>query len=195
MEYTRSEILDVVLIVPQMFGDERGFFMETFRQKELEAFAGPVQFVQDNHSGSAQGILRGLHYQLRQTQGKLLRVVAGEIFDVAVDIRRGSATFGKWVGYHLSAENRHELWVPAGFAHGFYTISPWAELVYKATDYYAPEWERSLRWDDPALAIPWPLVNGQAPLLSNKDAQAPLLAQAEVFGPDWQPAQFSKEEQ
>ncbi len=185
MEYIQTAIPDVILLVPKMFGDHRGFFLETFRQDEFEREIGPTNFVQDNHSGSRQGILRGLHYQLRQTQGKLVRAVAGEIFDVAVDIRKGSPTFGQWVGSYLTAENRHQLWIPAGFAHGFYVISEWAEVFYKATDYYAPEWERGIRWNDPALGVDWPLVDGRVPLLSNKDAIAPLLNDAEVFPEGW----------
>lgn len=185
MEYLRTAIPDVILIKPKVFGDHRGFFLETFRQSEFDAFCGHHDFVQDNHSGSARGILRGLHYQLHQTQGKLVRAVVGEVFDVAVDIRKGSATFGQWVGAVLSAENRHQLWVPPGFAHGYYVISEWAEFLYKATDYYAPEWERGILWNDPAIGINWPLVEGVLPTLSNKDAVAPTLADAEVFPAGW----------
>ncbi len=185
MEYIRTAIPEVVLIKPKVFGDHRGFFMETFRQSEFEKYCGPAQFVQDNHSGSGQGILRGLHYQLKNTQGKLVRVVAGEVFDVAVDIRQGSPTFGKWVGEFLSSENKHQLWVPEGFAHAFYVISEWAEFVYKTTDYYAPEWERSLLWNDPIIDVEWPLVNGALPKLSEKDAKAPILTEAEIFPFGW----------
>jgi dTDP-4-dehydrorhamnose 3,5-epimerase len=185
MEYIQTAIPDVVLLVPKVFGDHRGFFLETFRQEEFDHEVTPTVFVQDNHSGSRQGILRGLHYQLRQTQGKLVRSAAGEIFDVAVDIRKGSPTFGQWVGSYLTAENRHQLWIPAGFAHGFYVISEWAEVFYKATDYYAQTWERGIRWNDPVIRIEWPLVDGEEPLLSAKDAHAPLLAEAEVFPHDW----------
>jgi len=185
MEYIRTSIPEVVLIKPKVFGDHRGFFMETFRQSELEEYCGPAQFVQDNHSGSGQGILRGLHYQLKNTQGKLVRVVVGEVFDVAVDIRQGSPTFGKWVGEYLSAENKHQLWVPEGFAHAYYVISEWAEFVYKTTDYYAPEWERSLLWNDPTIGIEWPLVNGELPKLSDKDAKAPTLKEADIFPLGW----------
>ncbi|NLB70867.1 MAG: dTDP-4-dehydrorhamnose 3,5-epimerase [Chloroflexi bacterium] len=181
MEYIRTDIPDIVLIKPRVFGDHRGFFMETFRQSEFDEICGHHEFVQDNHSGSPQGILRGLHYQVKNTQGKLVRVVAGEVFDVAVDIRQGSPTFGKWVGQVLSAENKHQLWVPGGFAHGYLVISEWAEFVYKTTDYYAPEWERSLLWNDPAIGIEWPMVKGQQPTLSEKDANAPVLAEAETF--------------
>jgi dTDP-4-dehydrorhamnose 3,5-epimerase len=185
MEYLPTDLPEVLLIKPKVFGDQRGFFMETFRQSEFEEICGRVDFVQDNHSGSPQGILRGLHYQLKNTQGKLVRVVYGEVFDVAVDIRQGSPTFGKWTGQILSAKNKHQLWVPGGFAHGYYVISEWAEFVYKTTDYYAPEWERSLLWNDPAIGIEWPLVNGEAPTLSAKDAAAPLLKDADVFPLGW----------
>ncbi len=185
MEYIRTAIPDVVLMKPIVFGDHRGFFMETFRQAEFDAFCGHYDFVQDNHSGSPRGILRGLHYQLHQTQGKLVRAAVGEVFDVAVDIRQGSKTFGQWVGAVLSAENRHQLWVPPGFAHGYYVMSEWAEFLYKATDYYAPEWERSIRWNDPAIGIEWPLKEGFLPTLSNKDAIAPTFMEAEIFPTDW----------
>lgn len=185
MEYIRTAIPDVVLMKPTVFGDHRGFFMETFRQAEFDAFCGHYDFVQDNHSGSPRGILRGLHYQLHQTQGKLVRAAVGEVFDVAVDIRQGSKTFGQWVGAVLSAENRHQLWVPPGFAHGYYVMSDWAEFLYKATDYYAPEWERSIRWNDPAIGIEWPLKEGFLPTLSNKDAIAPTFIEAEIFPTDW----------
>lgn len=193
MEYIHTAIPDVVLIKPEVFGDHRGFFMETFRQSEFEAFCGHQDFVQDNHSGSPQGILRGLHYQLHQTQGKLVRAVVGEVFDVAVDIRKGSATFGQWIGALLSAENRHQLWVPPGFAHGYYVMSERAEFLYKATDYYAPEWERSILWNDPKIGIDWPLVEGILPTLSNKDAVSPTLAEAEVFPAGWSAGNWDKE--
>ena len=193
MEYIRTAIPEVVLMKPQVFGDNRGFFLETFRQSEFDAFCGHQEFVQDNHSGSTRGILRGLHYQLHQTQGKLVRAAIGEVFDVAVDIRTGSATFGKWVGAVLSAENRHQLWVPPGFAHGYYVMSEWAEFFYKATDYYAPEWERGILWNDPAIGIEWPLIEGTLPILSEKDTVAPLLAEAEVFSASWQANNTIKE--
>jgi dTDP-4-dehydrorhamnose 3,5-epimerase len=181
MQFQPTTLPDIILITPKMRGDERGFFMETY-QTRLFAEAGiQAQFVQDNHSRSKQGVLRGLHYQLRQTQGKLVRVVSGEIFDVAVDIRRSSPTFGKWVAVHLSAENRQQLWVPPGFAHGFYVLSEWAEVLYKATDFYNPQWERSILWNDPAIGIDWPLL-AEAPLsLSAKDEQAQLLQEAECL--------------
>ena len=174
-----------LLITPQIFGDDRGFFFESWNQQSfaaaLEADGQPIpSFVQDNHSRSSRGVLRGLHYQLQpHPQGKLVRCVLGEIFDVAVDIRHGSPTFGHWVGARLSAENHQQLWVPVGFAHGFITLSEHAEVLYKTTDFWSREWERSLRWDDPELAITWPLeaLAGALPQLSEKDAAAPLLAE------------------
>jgi len=193
MEYIRTAIPEVVLMKPKVFGDHRGFFLETFRQSEFDAFCGHHDFVQDNHSGSRQGILRGLHYQLHQTQGKLVRAAVGEVFDVAVDIRQGSPTFGKWVGAVLTAENRHQLWVPPGFAHAYYVMSEWAEFFYKTTDYYAPEWERSILWNDPAIGIEWPLVDGILPTLSDRDAAAPILADAEVFPVGWSADTIVKE--
>jgi dTDP-4-dehydrorhamnose 3,5-epimerase len=189
MIYTATTIPDVLLIEPHVFGDERGFNMETFRAdewsnalaKDLADGRVVAQFVQDNHSGSRGGILRGLHYQIRQTQGKLVRVVAGEIFDVAVDLRKSSPTFGQWLGLNLSAQNRHQMWIPGGFAHGFYVLSDWAEVIYKVTDYYAPQWERTLLWNDPDLAITWPLRDGEPPILSPKDTRGTPLRQAELF--------------
>ena len=169
MNYTPTNIPDVVILEPKVFGDERGFFMETFRQDEFAKYCTDKPLVQDNHSKSTQGILRGLHFQTQQTQGKLVRVTQGEVFDVAVDLRKGSDTFGQWVGVLLSAENKKQLWVPEGFAHGFYVTSESAEFVYKCTDYYHPESEKSLKWDDPAVGINWPLVTGKAPSLSAKD--------------------------
>jgi dTDP-4-dehydrorhamnose 3,5-epimerase len=181
MEFLPTSIPDVVLIAPKVYGDERGFFMETFRLQRFQEAGIPTGFVQDNHSGSKQGILRGLHYQIQQPQGKLVRVVVGEVFDVIVDLRRNRQCFGCWEGIRLSAENKRQLWIPPGFAHGFYVLSPWAEVVYKTTDYYAPEWERTLLWNDPELGIDWPLIEGQPPLLSTKDAQGKPLRDAEVF--------------
>ena len=175
-----TKISDVLIIQPQIFGDERGFFLESFNQKIFCEKTGlNVEFVQDNHSRSVQNVLRGLHYQIQQPQGKLIRVVAGEILDVAVDIRRNSPTFGQWVSCYLSAENRHQLWVPAGFAHGFVVVSEMAEVLYKTTDYYAPQYERSIRWDDPDLSINWNL--DAAPILSSKDKAGALLKDAEVY--------------
>ena len=169
MQVQPLAIPDVMLFTPTVFGDERGFFMETFRQSEFEAYCGNYQFVQDNHSKSKQGILRGLHYQLEKPQGKLVRVTQGEVFDVAVDLRESSTTFGQWVGVYLSAENKQMLWVPPGFAHGFYVTSEEAEFQYKCTDYYNPGDEYSLLWNDNIVNIDWPLMGGKAPLLSTKD--------------------------
>ncbi len=180
MKITPTSIPDVLIIEPKVFGDERGFFFESFNQAKFEVAIGrQVNFVQDNHSKSAKNVLRGLHYQIQQPQGKLVRVVQGEVFDVAVDIRKSSSTFGKWVGEVLSADNKKQLWVPEGFAHGFVVLSESAEFLYKTTDYYAPEYERSIVWNDPAIAIKWP-INGE-PILSAKDQQAKTLATAEHF--------------
>ncbi|MFN7037858.1 MAG: dTDP-4-dehydrorhamnose 3,5-epimerase [Bellilinea sp.] len=181
MKFTPCCIPDVVLIEPRLFGDQRGFFMETYQQKVFAEHGIAAQFVQDNHSGSRRATLRGLHYQIRQPQGKLVRVIAGEIFDVAVDLRRSSPTFGQWVGEILSAENKRQLWVPPGFAHGFYVLSEWAEVVYKASDFYAPQWERTLLWNDPAVGIEWPLLDGLELLISEKDRAGLPLAQAETY--------------
>ena len=181
MKYEPQAIPDVVLMTPEVFGDERGFFLETFRQSDFEKHCGPYTFVQDNHSKSGQGTLRGLHYQLQYPQGKLVRVTQGEVFDVAVDLRKSSPTFGRWVGVMLSAENKQMLWVPPGFAHGFYVTSHTAEFQYKCTDYYAPGDEYAIRWDDPKLGIVWPdLCQGQ-PLLSQKDSAAPVWQDIEAF--------------
>lgn len=181
MKVIDTRIPDVKIIEPQVFGDERGFFMETYRASIMDELTGGKPFVQDNHSKSAQGILRGLHYQMQHTQGKLVRVVQGSVFDVAVDMRRDSPSFGQWVGEILSAENKRQLWVPEGFAHGFYVISGSAEFVYKCTDYYAPEQDRSLKWNDPTVGIEWPLVNGQPPLLSAKDEAGKSFEDADKF--------------
>ncbi len=181
MQNKPTRIPDVFVIELQVFGDDRGFMMETFQAKKFAEAGLPVSFVQDNHSRSRQGTLRGLHYQIRQAQGKLVRVIIGEVFDVAVDIRHSSPTFGQWVGTTLSAHNKQQVWVPPGFAHGFYVTSEWAEVLYKTTDYYAPEWERSICWNDPNLGIVWPLIDGQPPILSAKDAQGNTLREAEVF--------------
>lgn len=169
-----------MIIEPTVYGDERGFFFESFNEKKFKELTGvDTHFVQDNHSKSVKGVLRGLHYQLQQTQGKLVRVVAGAVFDVAVDIRKSSPTFGQWVGVELSADNKRQLWVPPGFAHGFVTSSDSAEFLYKTTDYWAPEFERSILWNDPAIGIDWQLDG--APQLSGKDKVGALLADAEVF--------------
>jgi len=170
-----------MLIEPKVLSDERGFFFETYRADRFANAGINANFVQDNHSRSNQGTLRGLHYQIRQAQGKLVRVVSGEIFDVAVDLRKSSATFGKWVGTYLSSENKLQTWIPAGFAHGFYVVGEWAEVLYKASDYYAPQWERTLLWNDPTLNIEWPLIDGKAPIISIKDAQGLPLSQAELY--------------
>jgi len=181
MKFVATDLPGVVIVEPQVFGDARGFFMETYQERVFAEAGLPTHFVQDNHSGSRQGILRGLHYQIRQPQGKLVRAVAGEVFDVVVDLRKSSPYFGKWFGLVLSAENKRMLWVPPGFGHGYYVLSEWAEFVYKTTDFYAPQWERTLRWDDPQVGVDWPLVTGQPPLLSAKDAQGTALTEAEVF--------------
>jgi len=179
MNFIPSELPDVLVIQPRVFEDERGFFLESYQKQRFEAAGIPFDFVQDNHSFSRRGVLRGLHYQIRQPQGKLVRVISGEVFDVAVDLRRSSPTFGRWMGIHLSAQNKTMLWIPPGFAHGFYVLSGQAEVLYKATDYYAPQWERTLLWNDPALHIRWP--DGLEPLVSAKDAAGLSLSQAEVF--------------
>ncbi|MGH8854198.1 MAG: dTDP-4-dehydrorhamnose 3,5-epimerase [Telluria sp.] len=180
MQFTPLAIPDVLRIEPRVFGDERGFFYESFHQARFEEAVGrKVNFVQDNHSKSAHNVLRGLHYQIRQSQGKLVRVVAGSVFDVAVDLRRSSPTFGQWVGELLSAENKLQMWVPEGFAHGFVVLSESAEFVYKTTDYYAPEHERCIAWNDPQLAIGWPVAG--APLVSAKDEKGAAFATAEMF--------------
>ena len=181
MEYIDTAIPDVKILEPKVFGDERGFFMETFRANDFNENCAERTFVQENHSKSKQGILRGLHYQLKNPQGKLVRVVSGSVYDVAVDMRKSSPTFGQAVGVELSAENKRQLWVPEGFAHGFYVMSESAEFVYKCTDYYAPEFECSLLWNDPKLNIDWPLVNGEQPLLSAKDEVGKSWENAEFF--------------
>ena len=180
MKASPLAIPDVVLIEPTVFGDDRGFFFESFNHAKFEAAVGrPVTFVQDNHSRSVKHVLRGVHYQIRQPQGKLVRVVTGTVFDVAVDIRRTSPTFGRWVGVVLSAENKRQLWIPEGFAHGFIVLSDVAECLYKATDYYAPEHERCIVWDDPMIGIKWPLDG--VPILSGKDRQGVAFNRAECF--------------
>ncbi|MBD1837181.1 dTDP-4-dehydrorhamnose 3,5-epimerase [Coleofasciculus sp. FACHB-501] len=180
MKSVPTEIPDVLLIEPHVFGDTRGFFYESYNQRTFTKQAGiSAHFVQDNHSRSAQNVLRGLHYQIQQPQGKLVRAIAGTIFDVAVDIRKSSPTFGQWVGCLLSAENKHQLWIPSGFAHGFLVVSEAAEVLYKTTDYYAPQHERCLLWNDPGIAIDWPLT--VPPVLSAKDQAGQPLKIAEVF--------------
>ena len=182
MKVIPTAIADVLIIEPRVFGDARGFFYESFNQQAFDAATGTrLPFVQDNHSRSSRGVLRGLHYQLApRAQGKLVRVVRGSVFDVAVDIRRSSPTFGQWAGVELSEDNHRQLWIPPGFAHGFLVLSESADFLYKTTDYYSPEHERSIAWDDPAIGVAWPDV-GLAPQLSAKDQQGKALAQAEVF--------------
>jgi dTDP-4-dehydrorhamnose 3,5-epimerase len=180
MQVRATAIPEVVVVEPNVFGDERGFFMESWNAHAFAQAGIDAVFVQDNHSRSRCGVLRGLHYQIREPQGKLVRVAAGEVYDVAVDLRRSSPTFGRAVGERLSAENKRMMWIPPGFAHGFLVLSEIADFLYKATAYYAPEHERAIRWDDPQLAIDWPLT-GAAPTVSAKDAAAPFLAQAETY--------------
>ena len=181
MKVITTALPEVLILEPQVFGDERGFFYESFNARRFAEATGVTrEFVQDNHSRSARGVLRGLHYQLQQAQGKLVRVSAGEVYDVAVDVRRSSANFGKWVGVHLSAKNKRQMWIPEGFAHGFLVLSEYAEFLYKTTDYYAPAHERCIRWDDARLAIDWPL-DGLTPQLSAKDQQGLSLQDAETF--------------
>jgi len=180
MKVIPTNIPDVLIIEPKVFGDSRGFFFESFNQNAFNDATGQnAQFVQDNHSRSAKGVLRGLHYQIQQPQGKLVRVTSGAVFDVAVDIRKSSPTFGQWVGVELNTENHHQLWVPAGFAHGFVVLSETADFLYKTTNYYAPEFERCIAWNDPSIGINWP--TDMEPQLSGKDQQGLLLSDAEVF--------------
>jgi dTDP-4-dehydrorhamnose 3,5-epimerase len=181
MEFEPTAIPDVVLIRPKVFGDARGFFLESWEERKFAAAGIDAHFVQDNHSRSGRHILRGLHYQIQHPQGKLVRVVSGAVFDVAVDIRRSSPTFGRWVGVTLSAENHHMLWVPPGFAHGFVVLSDSADFLYRCTDFYAPQHERAVLWNDPDLGVKWPLPPGAEPVLSTKDAAAKHLREAEVF--------------
>jgi dTDP-4-dehydrorhamnose 3,5-epimerase len=179
---TTTPLDGVLLLEPKVFGDERGFFFESFNQRDFDQATGlSVQFVQDNHSKSSQGVLRGLHYQIQHPQGKLVRVTAGEVFDVVVDLRSSSATFGRSYGITLSADNKKQLWIAPGFAHGFLVTSESAEFLYKTTDYWHPEFERSLLWSDPALGIEWPIAQGQQPVLAKKDEVALSLSLAEVF--------------
>jgi len=187
MKVIETSIPEVLIVEPAVFGDERGFFMESFNERAMREIGIDVQFVQDNHSRSTRNVLRGLHYQIQQPQGKLVRVVSGSVFDVAVDIRRGSPTFGKWAGVELTAENKRMFWIPAGFAHGFVVLSETADFLYKATDYYAPQFERSILWNDPAIGVEWPHTGKL--LLSAKDKAAKPFAEADVF--DY--AQFAKE--
>jgi dTDP-4-dehydrorhamnose 3,5-epimerase len=181
MKFEQLAIPEVLLITPRVFGDARGFFMESWNHNVFAAAGLELDFVQDNHSRSQQGVLRGLHYQIRQPQGKLVRVVSGAVFDVAVDLRRSSPHFGQWVGAHLTAENQQLLWVPPGFGHGFYVLSDTAVFLYKTTEFYLPDAERCVLWNDPDIGIDWPLVNGGEPVLATKDAKGSLLKDAEVF--------------
>lgn len=181
MEFIPTTIPEILIIEPKVYEDPRGFLMETYRDDRFATAGIPDKFVQENHSRSQKGVLRGLHYQIRNAQGKLVRVIAGEIFDVAVDIRRSSPTFKQSVGIILSASNRRQFWVPEGFAHGFYVLSDFADVIYKVTDYYAPQWERSIQWNDPGLGIKWPLDGSSAPILSQKDLDAKPLTDAEIF--------------
>ena len=181
MKFVPTDLPDVIRIEPTIHGDDRGFFMETWQARRFHEAGIDVEIVQDNFSHSSKGTLRGLHYQIEHAQGKLVRVVQGEVYDVAVDLRKSSPQYGQWVGEVLSADNKHQLWVPPGFGHGFLVLSETAEFEYKCTDYYAPEFERAIRWDDPDIAIEWPLLDGEQPILSSKDAAAPLLNDAETY--------------
>lgn len=181
MDFERTAIPDVVLVRPKVFGDARGYFLESWEERQFARGGIPAKFVQDNHSHSGQHILRGLHYQIEQPQGKLVRVVTGSVFDVAVDIRRSSSTFGKWVGVVLSEANHYMLWMPPGFAHGYLVLSDSADFLYKVTDFWAPQHERAIRWDDPEIGVKWPLPAGVKPVLSAKDCTAAPLYEAEVY--------------
>jgi dTDP-4-dehydrorhamnose 3,5-epimerase len=181
MQLERTEIPEVVLIRPKVFGDQRGFFLESWEERKFAAAGLNLRFVQDNHSRSSKSTLRGLHYQVKQPQGKLVRVVSGSVFDVAVDVRRSSPTFGRWVGVELSSENHCQLWVPPGFAHGFVVLTEYADFLYKCTDFYAPQYERCIRWDDPDLRIDWRLPPATEPLVSAKDAAGVNFSDAECF--------------
>jgi dTDP-4-dehydrorhamnose 3,5-epimerase len=181
MKFVPTDLSDVIRIEPTVHGDERGYFMETWQARRFSEAGIGDEFVQDNFSHSSKGTLRGLHYQIEQAQGKLVRVVQGEVFDVAVDLRKSSPQYGQWVGVVLSAENKHQLWVPPGFGHGFLVLSKSAEFEYKCTDYYAPEFECAVRWDDPDIGVNWPLVAGEQPMLSSKDSAAPFFKDAETY--------------
>ena len=181
MKFISSEISDVIIVEPDVFGDSRGFFMETWQSRKFAEAGIDAHFEQDNWSRSEQGVLRGLHYQIKQPQGKLIQVINGAVFDVAVDLRKKSLTFGKWVGIIVSDENKRLMWIPPGFAHGFYVLSEQVDLYYKCTDFYAQEHERSVRWNDPDLSISWPLIDGQEPVLSSRDSSANFFRDAEVY--------------
>ena len=181
MDFIHTQILDVIILSPNVFQDARGVFLETYRFDEFEIAGIKEQFIQDNHAGSKQGVLRGLHYQIQQAQGKLVRAVTGKIYDVALDLRKSSPTFGQSVGVILDDLERKQLWIPPGFAHGYYVMSDWAEVSYKATNYYAPEWERTLLWNDPTVKIDWPLMENEPPVLSPNDLQGKLFSEAEIY--------------
>ncbi len=182
MKLRRTAFSEVLIVEPKVYGDDRGFFYESYNQREFcELIGKDTHFVQDNHSRSTKSILRGLHYQIKRPQGKLVRVIAGDIFDVVVDLRRRSSTFAQWAGFRLAESNRRQLWIPEGFAHGFLVLSEYAEVLYKATDFYAPEYERCIAWNDARLAIDWPLQEGQRPMLSKKDSGGLVLDDAEYF--------------
>ncbi len=181
MKRIETALPDIALLEPRVFGDDRGFFFEAWNSRTFAALGLDLTFVQENHSRSARGVLRGLHYQVEQAQGKLVRVTAGRLYDVAIDIRRSSPTFGKWVGFELSAANKRMVWIPEGFAHGFLSLEDGTECLYKCTSHYAPEHERSIRWDDKDIGIDWPLEGMGAPVLSGKDADAAALASADLF--------------
>jgi len=181
MNFIRTDIPEVIIIEPRVFEDSRGFFMETYQARKFAEAGIPSNFVQDNHSRSMQSTLRGLHYQIHHAQGKLVRVVAGEIFDAAVDIRRSSSTFGKSIGILLSAQDKRQLWIPPGFAHGYYVVSEWAEVLYKTTNFYDPEAERTIIWNDPVINLKWPLTPDQLPILSSKDMAGKLFTKAELY--------------
>ena len=181
MRFFPTEIPEVIILEPEVFYDKRGFSMEVYQAKKFSEAGITAVFVQDNHSRSIRNTLRGLHYQIHQPQAKLVRVVNGEVFDVAVDIRRSSPTFGKWVGALLTAENKRQIWVPIGFAHGIFVLSDWADVIYKVSDYYSPQWERTIIWNDLNLQIEWPLNDGAEPILSSKDALGASFEQSELF--------------
>lgn len=181
MKFLPTKIPEVIIVKPKVFEDDRGFFMETYQKSNFIQEGIPYEFVQDNHSSSQKLTLRGLHYQVTHTQGKLVRVVVGEIFDVAVDLRKNSPSFGEWVGVYLSGDNKHQLWIPPGFGHGFLTLAARTDVIYKTTDYYDQEGERCIRWDDPDLAINWPIPEGEKPIVSEKDSKAPFFKEAEIF--------------
>ncbi|MDF1500219.1 MAG: dTDP-4-dehydrorhamnose 3,5-epimerase [Anaerolineales bacterium] len=181
MHIEPTAIPEVLIIRPDVYRDDRGFFLETYRRTRFEQAGIASDFPQENRSGSRQETLRGLHFQIRQVQGKLIQAVYGEIFDVAVDLRKSSGTFGQWTGQVLNAQDHLQMWIPPGFAHGFYVLSEWAEVIYKVTDVYAPEWERTIHWDDPRISIDWPLIDGKAPLVSEKDGRGLAFGSAPVF--------------